>query len=116
MSIFYLGILVYQAANLFDVTNRWSLSLNFIADISIPFSIFLRSYLIILAVGESLPCMKTVVQYILSHFRSLLSFVILFSIFFIRGGCFLLKHMWSLRAKKYGRTTRRRSNKAIKKE
>ena len=72
MSIFHLGILVYQAANLFDVTNRWSLSLNFIADISIPFSIFLRSYLIILAVGEFLPCMKTVVQYILSHFRSLI--------------------------------------------
>ena len=71
------GILIYQAASLFDATNRWSLSLNFIADISIPFSFFLRLYLIILAVG----------------------------------GCYLLKHMWSLRVKKYGRTGRYKAKK-----
>ena len=76
------GILIYQAASLFDATNRWSLSLNFIVDISIPFSFFLRLYLIILAVGS----------------------------------CYLLKHMWSLRVKKYGRTGRRKAKKTIKKE
>ena len=48
-----LGILIYQAAGMFDATNRWSLSLNFIVtDSSIPFSFFLKLYLIILAVGE----------------------------------------------------------------
>lgn len=47
----FLGILVYQAANLFDATNRWSLPLKFIADISIPFSLLLRLYLVILVIG-----------------------------------------------------------------
>ena len=49
---FFIGILIYQAANMFDASNRWSLSLNFIMDVSIPFSLFLRLYLIILILGE----------------------------------------------------------------
>ena len=49
----YLGMLIYKAANLFDVTQRWSMSLNFIANISIPFSFFLRVYLIGLVIGKS---------------------------------------------------------------
>ena len=62
------GILIYQAASLFDATNRWSLSLNFIADISIPFSFFLRLYLIILAIGKWVA--RTVWQYKQSQFLS----------------------------------------------
>ncbi|XP_028399174.1 very-long-chain (3R)-3-hydroxyacyl-CoA dehydratase-like [Dendronephthya gigantea] len=76
------GVLIYQAASLFDAKNRWSLSLNFIvADSSIPFSFFLKLYLIILAVG----------------------------------GGYLLKHMWTLRVKKYGKTSRRKM-KTVKKD
>jgi hypothetical protein len=62
------GVLIYQAASLFDATNRWSLSLNFIADISIPFSFFLRLYLIILAVGKWVA--RTPGQYKQSQFLS----------------------------------------------
>ncbi|XP_046839306.1 very-long-chain (3R)-3-hydroxyacyl-CoA dehydratase 3-like [Xenia sp. Carnegie-2017] len=68
------GILIYQAANLFDVSKRWSLSLKLAGNIIIPFSFFLRMYMIFLVIG----------------------------------GMYLLRHMWRLRVKKYGRGARRK--------
>ena len=45
-------LLIYQAAKLFDSTGRWTLSVSFLGEVSIPFSLFLRIYMIILALGK----------------------------------------------------------------